>query len=323
MIKFKRRNIVVLVVLCLSHYVCCTRSNGKSHLDTTLTIDERVEILIEKMTLQEKVMQLCARNMRKSAEVEEGFSDVIKDGIEMGNTFIENCFLVSCDDNMKLRENSKAKHVVVWQMHNAHPIMVQASTSGDFGNAHLEDIDVISYQDTPAEGANPWPYHSDATIACARAGNSLVSNYVYKDIRVEFPFLIRPISIYNINTANINAPWFKPTNENHHTRITDFLFENITINAPVIFLKSLVGSCYENSLDNITFKNLVINGIKVTEENKNDYFEFKNAKTFDLNNWMSDAKCSYLSTIRHMSSVSIKKLTNMLSMFVCFLHFRF
>jgi hypothetical protein len=53
------------------------------------------------------------------------------------------------------------------------------------------------------------------------------------------------------------------------------LFENVRINTPLILLKSPVGflnpAC--SPVGTITFRNLVINGIKVTNENSLDYFE--------------------------------------------------
>lgn len=52
-------------------------------------------------------------------------------------------------------------------------------------------------------------------------------------------------------------------------------FENITVNYPIIMWRSLIGSAYNDSLLNISFKNIVVNGQVVTEQNKTDFFELE------------------------------------------------
>lgn len=52
--------------------IVCSYSNGQSHLDTTLSIEKRVELLMKQMTLQEKVAQLCSYNVRKLTLSDEG-----------------------------------------------------------------------------------------------------------------------------------------------------------------------------------------------------------------------------------------------------------
>jgi hypothetical protein len=52
-------------------------------------------------------------------------------------------------------------------------------------------------------------------------------------------------------------------------------FENISVNSPVILYRSVIGSAYENAVSDFSFVNLTINGIRVTEENKDEFFEIE------------------------------------------------
>lgn len=70
-------------------------ADDKSYFDASLNVEERVELLIQQMTLEEKVVQLRSKVLRRSAALEEGFSpdegnlyDEISNGIgQLENTF--------------------------------------------------------------------------------------------------------------------------------------------------------------------------------------------------------------------------------------------
>jgi hypothetical protein len=70
--------------------------------------------------------------------------------------------------------------------------------------------------------------------------------------------------------------WFQiPTSDSVHTRINGLTFENIHVNSPIIIHRSLIGAAYDNSLSDIRFINLNINGTLVNEENKDEFVEIE------------------------------------------------
>ena len=68
------------------------------------------------------------------------------------------------------------------------------------------------------------------------------------------------------------------TTEEQHSRIEGMHFENITVTTPVIAYRSLLGSGYDNSVKNLSFKNINVNGTFVTEDNKDQFFEIQSDK---------------------------------------------
>jgi hypothetical protein len=122
-------------------------------------------------------------------------------------------------------------------------------------------------------------------IACVTALPMGINNFTFRDIRIESPYLYRVFNITNLNTNAVNPGWFMTTDEERHTRINGMHFENITVTSPLLAYKSKIWSDYDDSLNDITFKNIVINGVKVTEKNKEKFFEVQKGKekglTFD------------------------------------------
>jgi hypothetical protein len=190
---------------------------------------------------------------------------------------IRNCFLMAHDDNLKINNNTQAKHIVIWQMENAHPIMVkEVRNNVTFSNSVVEDIDILAYYaHKKGLGNNYWSQISHSAITCITGGNISVNNFTYRDIRIESPFLYRIVSFYSLDTSQPSAPrWLQvPTSDSLHLRINGVRFENISVNSPVILHRSLLGSDYDNSVSDLKFVNLNINGTVVTEENKDQFFE--------------------------------------------------
>lgn len=196
------------------------------------------------------------------------------------NCLIEKSFLMAYDDNLKLNNNTDVRHCVIWQGPNAHAIMVKETFRDQYEGIHLfanstvEDIDIIGYF-PGTDWNNPWPQLSRAAISIVTAMDILITNFTFKDIRIESPYLSRVLNIYNLNTNEINPGWFNTTSENYHSRIDGITFENISINAPVICYEALLGSGYSNSFKNVSLENFNINGVTITPENIEDYFEIE------------------------------------------------
>jgi hypothetical protein len=208
--------------------------------------------------------------------------------------------MIGHDDNLKIGDNTHAKHIVLWQGRNAHPIMVYeyggVSSAPDgrrvagettFSNTIVEDVDIIMFS-AHAERRNPWHRHTHSAIAINLGRiNMQIKNFTFRDIRIESPFLYRVFTIYNIDSSkDYAAGWFKTnffyTSPENHTRINGVTFENITVNSPVILYRSLLGSDYYNSLSNIKFTNLNINGTIVTDQNKDEFFEIQHDRVEGL-----------------------------------------
>jgi hypothetical protein len=179
----------------------------------------------------------------------------------LDDCLIENCFLVAHDDNLKLNNNTHARHLVIWQLQNAHPIMVKEMRDNiTFANSIVEDVDIVAYfgQFWGVE----WQRLSSAALASNNGRNILIKDFIFRDIRIESPFTYRPFSFFNLDTNKPYAPsWLAnaPSSETKHTRINGITFENITFKSPLIYARSLLGSDYQNSMSNLSFINININ----------------------------------------------------------------
>jgi hypothetical protein len=115
----------------------------------------------------------------------------------LDNVTIRNCFLVAHDDNLKLNHNTHAKHIVIWQLENAHPVMVkEVRDNVKFSNSIVEDIDIIAYFRPMA--VSPWHKLSMSAIACITGGDMEVSDFTFRDIRIESPYLFRVFSLFTV-----------------------------------------------------------------------------------------------------------------------------
>jgi hypothetical protein len=193
------------------------------------------------------------------------------------NCLIENCFFLSHDDNLKLNNNTHARHIVLWQMPNAHSIMVKEIRNDvTFRNCVVEDVDIIGYF-PPGESSTAWSRISKGAISCVLGSDMRVEKFTFRNIRIESPFLYRVFSLYNLDTQKpYTAKWFTfRTTEDRHSRVEGLSFENISVRSPLILYRSLIGSAYEGSMSDIIFSNVTINDTVISEENRNEYFEIE------------------------------------------------
>ena len=202
----------------------------------------------------------------------------------LDNCVIENSFLMAHDDNLKLNHNTHARHLVIWQLANAHAIMVKEMRDHvTFADSVVEDVDIVAYFKEPTTWKHAWGRLGMGAIACVTGSNLQVQNFTFRDIRIESPYLFRVFSIYNLDTNRAYTPsWFSPTSKTRHTRINGMTFEKINVNSPVIAYRSLLGSAYEDSLENLRFVDLRINGTLVTEQNEDQFFEIERDKIKSL-----------------------------------------
>ncbi len=217
------------------------------------------------------------------------------------NTIIKNCFLMAADDCLKLNHNTQASHLVLWQENTAHAIMVKEVfrddltklsqyLEGGFSDSKASDIDIIAYSLDPDKKIYGWPKLADAAISCTTAMDKTFSNFVFEDIRVEAPLLYRLFDIYNLAMEDSTydswglptASWFLPTSESRHTIIDGMHFRNIKVTSPIQAYRSLIGTPYTESINNLTFEDIDMDGTTLTDANHSEYFEIEYDDTSEI-----------------------------------------
>lgn len=93
-------------------------------------------------------------------------------------------------------------------------------------------------------------------------------NQHYENIYVEGNLLVPLISI-----SNTLYPWPEQQHYNKLGNLYDCTFKNITVSGRQYSYSLLWGLDENNGISNVVFENLTFQGVKVTEENKSDYFE--------------------------------------------------
>jgi len=202
------------------------------------------------------------------------------DGLDsLDHCTVLNSFITAHDDNLKLNDHTVAEHLVIHMLGvNAHPIMFKEMWDDvTFANAVVKDVDIIANMKRPVPNHADWGRLEAAAITCLQTRHVSIENAQFSDIRIETPFLARVVSLYNMYSEGGDWPyvpsWLAIDNVNNPASINGITFENITVNAPMLGWRSLLGSGFSHSFSNISFVNLDINGVRVTEANHDDYFE--------------------------------------------------
>lgn len=204
----------------------------------------------------------------------------------LGNCTVRNCLLTADDDNVHLNHHTWMEHVVIMMLGtNGHPIMVKEILTGKvFAESVVRDIDIVAYYGNPKRFDEGWRALAPGAIACVTGSDLTIKDFTFSDIRIESPFLYRVFSFYNMDTnRDYAAPWFwNRTNEDFHTRIDGVKFNNISVFSPLIVARSVFGSGYRDSLKNVSFTNLQINGVRITERNQEEYLGSDNNCTNNI-----------------------------------------
>lgn len=193
---------------------------------------------------------------------------------------VRDCFLTAADDNLKVSDHTTAENLVIMPLtDNAHSIMVHEMVDDvTYTNTTIKNVDIIgTWQEM---SSSTWKQLSQSAICCIQSRNIRIQDFTFSDIRIESPYVFRILSFFNLYKDTPQgqedayaASWFDVTTEPHHTHIEGLTLENITVNTPLLVAKSLIGSSWANSFTNVSFSNLVVNGVLVTETNKDTYFE--------------------------------------------------
>jgi hypothetical protein len=159
---------------------------------------------------------------------------------------VEDCFVMAADTNLKLEQTTRVRNYTVWQQANAEPLWIRAADG-----VTLEDFHVIA--------ANSW---GRGQIFNVRAAEANERNATVRNATVEAPFAW--------------LLFFMPSDyKGSGLAFDNLLFENVTVTTPHLGAKSPIGAATgdPNRFGKVVFRNLVINGTRVTADNYKDYFE--------------------------------------------------
>jgi hypothetical protein len=163
----------------------------------------------------------------------------------------DECFCMAGDTNLALGGFGRVRNHTMWQLANAEPVWIQGVK-----DCVADGIFIIAYNRYSAQG-QAFNVLRNASRPELRGGKIRVRNVV-----IDAPFMPRIISV--TTGLQIDEVVFE-----------DVIFENFTVNTPYILNKSLVGSTVDNATNygKVVFRNVVIQGTKVTAENYMNYFE--------------------------------------------------
>lgn len=156
---------------------------------------------------------------------------------------IEDCFVMAADSNLKVGGPARVRNYTAWQLNNAEPFWIRNPDG-----CTVDGVQVIAY-------------HNPAGRQTINISRGTAKNSVFRNILIEAPFV--PL-LFLMPVRNSEG---SPAYEN-------VLFENVVVNTPHIAAKSPFGAAEEGvRIGKVVFRNLVINGAKVTGQNCRDYFE--------------------------------------------------
>jgi hypothetical protein len=167
---------------------------------------------------------------------------------------VEDCFCMACDTNLFLGGNARVRNHTVWQNNNAEPLWVRHN----WGSV-LDGLYVIAYNRFKGGGQT-------INFAMDNRRPEMFGNVVtVKNVVVDAPFIP---SLFIVTSAL----------DRKEIIYEDVLFENIIVKTPHIRDKSRVGLLDKkhSNFGKVVFRNVVINGVKVTAENYTDYFDLLN-----------------------------------------------
>jgi hypothetical protein len=173
----------------------------------------------------------------------DGLTRDVPKGESYRGWHIEDCFVMAADSNLKVGGPARVRNYTAWQLNNAEPFWIRNPDG-----CTVDGVQVIAY-------------HNPAGRQTINVSRGTAKNSVFRNILIEAPFIpllfLMPVSSSEGNPAFENV-----------------LFENVVVNTPHIAAKSPFGATEEGlRVGKVVFRNLVINGVKVTGQNCRNYFE--------------------------------------------------
>jgi hypothetical protein len=156
---------------------------------------------------------------------------------------VDDCFVMAADTNLKVGGVARVRNYTVWQLANAEPLWIRNPDG-----CVVDGLQVIAY--------NAWPARQTINIS-----RGTVKNSTFRNITVEAPFV--PLLFLMPVGSEGRSPFYE-----------NVLFENINVTSSHIAQKSPFGAAEEGvQVGKVVFRNLNINGVKVTGQNCRNYFD--------------------------------------------------
>ena len=165
---------------------------------------------------------------------------------------IEDCFVMAADTNLKIEGAARVRGYTLWQLNNAEPMWLRNPD-----RCIIEEVHVLAFNNWPPPGGR-----ATRQVINLHGGAAGAKNLLVKNVTIEAPFV--PLLFYMpVETVDSGAAF------------ENIVFENITVTTPHIGAKSPFGAAKPGSTraGRIVFRNLTINGTRVTNANCRDYFE--------------------------------------------------
>jgi len=161
----------------------------------------------------------------------------------------DECFCMAGDTNLALGGFGRVRNHTMWQLGNAEPVWIQGTK-----NCIADGIYVITFNKIKKNG--------EVINFALNKRNSVKNKVKLSNVVIDAPFINRIVNVSSGGTAD-------------DVVFEDVLFENVTVNTRYIKEKSLVGFIGDKggNFGKVVFRNMVINGTKVTSENFGEYFE--------------------------------------------------
>jgi hypothetical protein len=165
----------------------------------------------------------------------------------------DDCFVMAADTNLAAGGSGRIRNHTIWQLNNAEPLWLRR-----VNGSIVDGMEIIAFNKWGVSGPNPGQVVN--FFADERRGPN--KDLVLRNVRIEAPFIPRLFLLSSDYKGEKQA-------------YDNVLFENIIVNTPYIHFKSPIGLLNVNSssFGKVVFRNLVVNGTKVTSGNYNDYFE--------------------------------------------------
>jgi hypothetical protein len=160
----------------------------------------------------------------------------------------DDCFCMAGDTNLALGGFGRVRNHTMWQLANAEPLWIQGAT-----NAVADGINVLAYNKNVSKG--------EAINYALNDKSSFHNKIKVSNVLIDAPFINRIITVTSKSSTDTIV-------------FEDVVFEGITVKTKFIKEKSVVGLISETggNFGKVIFKNININGVKVTKENFGDYF---------------------------------------------------
>lgn len=174
----------------------------------------------------------------------DGFTREVPASEPYAGWHVDDCFVMAADTNLKVGGSARVRNYTIWQLANAEPLWIRNPDG-----CMVDGLQVIAY--------HAWS--SRQTINISRG---TVKNSIFKNITVEAPFV--PLLFLMPVSGEGRGPVYDNVE-----------FENVAVTSPFIAQKSVFGrrDGAGGPIGKVVFRNLVVNGKKVTSQNCSDYFD--------------------------------------------------